>query len=183
MWRRCSEDLNCIMMYRCAAAFEHIAHPDDQFGAEVKGCRRCEQKRTDPAPVYDPERHKYPVPNPDLWKEDSDPWKDDPELARLRAAIDARYAALFVKPDGSLLPVDECYPPDDNWADRLTSASAIRVGQNGTRWSGTGLTPLCWPACGWRRLGVWNTLLGMKRLREMGRHPRAVTSNANGGSG
>ena len=94
-----------------------IAHPDDQFGAEFKGCRRCEQKRTDPAPDYDPERHKYPVPNPYLWKEDSDPWKDDPELARLRAAIDARYAALFVKPDGSLLPVDECYPPADNWAE------------------------------------------------------------------
>jgi len=93
-----------------------IAHPDDQFGAELKGCRRCEQKRTDPAPGYDPERHECPVPNPDLWNEDSDPWKDDPELARLRAAIDARYAALFVKPDGSLLPVDECYPPDDNWA-------------------------------------------------------------------
>jgi len=94
-----------------------IAHPDDQFGAEFKGCRRCEQKRTDPAPDYDPERHKYPVPNPDLWKEDSDPWKDDPELARIRAAIDARYSGLFVKPDGSLLPVDECYPPDDNWAE------------------------------------------------------------------
>ena len=93
-----------------------ISHPDEQFGAEVKGCRRCEQKRTDPAPDYDPERHKYPVPNPELWEEDSDPWKDDPELARLRSAIDARYAALFVKPDGSLLPVDECYPPDDNWA-------------------------------------------------------------------
>ena len=94
-----------------------ISHPDDQFGAEVKGCRRCEQKRTDPAPDYDPERHKYPVPNPELWKEDSDPWKDDPELARLRAAIDARYAALFVKPDGSLLRVDDCYPRDDNWAE------------------------------------------------------------------
>lgn len=93
-----------------------ISHPDEQFGAEFKGCRRCEQKRTDPAPEYDPERHKYPVPNPDLWKDSSDPWKYDPELARLRAAIDARYEALFVKPDGSLLPVDECYPPDDNWA-------------------------------------------------------------------
>ncbi len=87
-----------------------ILHPDEQFGAEFEGCRRCEQKRTDPAPGYDPERHKYPVPNPELWK-------DDTELARLRAAIDARYAALFVKPDGSLLPVDECYPPDDNWAE------------------------------------------------------------------
>lgn len=94
-----------------------ILHPDEQFGAELKGCRRCEQKRTDPAPGYDPERHKYPVPNPELWKDGSDPWKDDPELARLRAAIDARYPALFVKPDGSLLPVDECYPPDDNWAE------------------------------------------------------------------
>lgn len=94
-----------------------VAHPDDQFGGEFKGCRRCEQKGTDPAPAYDPERHKYPVPNPDLWKEDSDPWKGDPELARLRAAIDVRYAALFVKPDGSLLPVDECYPPDDNWVE------------------------------------------------------------------
>ena len=94
-----------------------ILHPDDQFGAEFKGCRRCEQKRTDPAPDYDPERHKYPVPNPEFWKDSSDPWKDDPELARLRAAIDARYAALFVTPDGSLLPVDECYPPDDNWAE------------------------------------------------------------------
>ncbi len=93
-----------------------LSHPDAQFGAEFKGCRRCEQKRTDPAPDYDSERHKYPVPNPELWEDDSDPWKDDPELARLRAAIDARYAALFVKPDGSLLPVDECYPPDDNWA-------------------------------------------------------------------
>ena len=94
-----------------------ISHPDEQFGADFKGCRRCEQKRTDPAPGYDPERQKYPVPNPELWKERSDPWKDDPELARLRAAIDARYAALFVKPDGSLLPVDECYRPDDNRAE------------------------------------------------------------------
>ena len=93
-----------------------ISHPDVQFGAELKGCRRCEQKRTDSAPGFDPKRHKYPVPNPELWEDESDPWKDDPELARLRAAIDARYAALFVKPDGSLLPVDECYPPDDNWA-------------------------------------------------------------------
>ena len=94
-----------------------ILHPDDQFGAEFRGCRRCEQKRTDPAPGYDSERHKFPVPNPELWRDGSDPWKDDPELARLRSAIDARYAALFVKPDGSLLPVDECYPPDDNWAE------------------------------------------------------------------
>ncbi|MCY3710586.1 MAG: hypothetical protein OXG26_16980 [Caldilineaceae bacterium] len=94
-----------------------ISHPDDQFGEEFEGCRRCEQKRTDPAPEYDPERYKYPVPNPELWEGSSDPWKDDPELERLRAAIDARYAALFVKPDGSLLPVDECYPPDDNWAE------------------------------------------------------------------
>ena len=94
-----------------------IAHPDDQFGAEFKGCRRCEQKRTDPAPGYDPERHKYSVPNPDLWEDSSDPWKDDPELARLRAAIDARYEALFVMPDGSLLPVDDCYPRDDNWVE------------------------------------------------------------------
>ena len=94
-----------------------ISHPDDQFGAEFKGCRRCEQKRTDPAPDYDPERHKFPVPNPELWKNSSEPWKDDRELARLRAAIDARYAALFVKPDGSLLPVDECYPPDESWAE------------------------------------------------------------------
>lgn len=94
-----------------------ILHPDDQFGAEFRGCRRCEQKRTDPAPGYDSQRHKFPVPNPELWRDGSDPWKDDPELARLRPAIDARYAALFVKPDGSLLPVDECYPPDDNWAE------------------------------------------------------------------
>ena len=94
-----------------------ISHPDEQFGAEFQGCRRCEQKRTDPAPDYDTEWQKYPVPNPELWEDDSDPWKDDPELARLRSAIDARYAALFVKPDGSLLPVDECYPQDDNWAE------------------------------------------------------------------
>ena len=133
-----------------------IAHPYDQFGAEFGGCRRCEQKRTDPAPGYDPERHKYPVPNSELWKDGSDPWKDDPELARLREAIDARYAAMFVKPDGSLLPVDECYPRDDNWSEG-SLASAMRVDLNGTSWSGTGLILLCWPACGWRRLGVWNT--------------------------
>lgn len=94
-----------------------ISHPDEQFGADFVGCRRCEQKRMAPAPDYDPEQHKFPVPNPELWEDSSDPWKDDLELARLRAAIDARYAALFVKPDGSLLPVDECYPPDDNWAE------------------------------------------------------------------
>ncbi|MXY94947.1 MAG: hypothetical protein F4047_03625 [Caldilineaceae bacterium SB0670_bin_27] len=97
--------------------FRSISHPDEQFGAEFEGCRRCEQKRTDSAPDYGPERHKYPVPNLELWKEGADPWKDDAELARLRAAIDARYAALFVKPDGSILPVDECYPRDDNWAE------------------------------------------------------------------
>ena len=94
-----------------------LPHPYDQFGPEVEGCLHCEQKRTDPAPDYDPGRHKYPIPNPALWKDGSDPWRDDPELARLRAAIDARYAALFVMPDGSLLPLDDCYPPDDNWAD------------------------------------------------------------------
>ncbi len=94
-----------------------VSHPNAQFGPKFKGCRRCEQKRKDQAPDYDPERHKHPVPNPELWEDSSDPWKDDLELARLRAAIDARYAALFVKPDGSLLPVDECYPPDDNWAE------------------------------------------------------------------
>lgn len=90
------------------------SHPDEQFGAEFRGCRRCEQKRTDPAPGYDVERHRFPVPNLELWEDSSNPWKDDPELARLRAAIDVRYAALFVKPDGSLLPVAECYPQDDN---------------------------------------------------------------------
>ena len=93
-----------------------LSHPDEQFGTQFEGCLRCEQKRTDPAPDYDPERHKYPVLHPELWKEGSDPWKDDAELARLRAAIDARYAALFVQADGSLLPVDECYP-DDHWAE------------------------------------------------------------------
>lgn len=94
-----------------------ISHPGEQFGPEFQGCPRCEQKRKDSVPDYDPELHKYPVPNLEFWKDGSDPWKDDFELARLRAAIDARYAALFVQADGSLLPVDECYPPDDNWAE------------------------------------------------------------------
>ena len=94
-----------------------LFHPSKQFGTQYRGCPRCEQKRTDPAPDYDPELHKYPAPNPELWKDGTDPWKDDPELARLRAAIDARYAALFVQADGSLLPVDGCYQPDDNWAE------------------------------------------------------------------
>ena len=94
-----------------------LPHPDEQFGRQYEGCRRCEQKRMDPAPDHDPDRHKYPIPSPKLWKDGSDPWKDDSVLARLRTAIDARYAALFVQADGSLLPVDECYPPDDNLAE------------------------------------------------------------------
>ncbi|MCY3903524.1 MAG: hypothetical protein OXF76_10215 [Caldilineaceae bacterium] len=94
-----------------------ISYPSDQFGTQFEGCPRCEQKRLDPAPDYDSERHRFPIPNPELWKDGSDLWNDDSELAQLRAAIDARYAALFVQTDGSLLPVDECYPPDDNWAE------------------------------------------------------------------
>ena len=88
-----------------------------------------------------PERHKYPVPNPELWKDGSDPWKDDPELARLRAAIDARYPALFVKPDGSLLPVDECYPPDDNWAEGSFGFCDPCRSEWETRWSGNWADP------------------------------------------
>ena len=94
-----------------------LPHPSEQFGTHFEGCPSCEQRRRDPAPDYDPARHNYPVPNPGLWKDGSNPWMDDPELARLRTAIDARYAALFVRPDGSLVPLDECYPPDDNWAE------------------------------------------------------------------
>ena len=102
---------------RCAVVFEVFPIPASSSERSIRAARGVNRSGRIPPLTMIPNFTNILFLIPNCGRTVSNPWKDDPELARLRAAIDARYAALFVQADGSLLPVDECYPPDDNWAE------------------------------------------------------------------